>query len=87
MAATFDLGPRVSKLLRACPALSDAQLASTTQAVVAAVCGGHSADEAAAGATSSSGRDAVAALAGLVAHAACLDLTGDQLKGEAHAMP
>ena len=85
--AAFDLGPRVSKLLRACAALSDAQLASTTQAVLAAVCGGQSAEQAAAGAASSSSRDAVAALSALVTHAACLDLTGDQLKGEAHAMP
>ena len=82
--AASDLGPHVSALLRTASSLSEAQLTTTAEAVLQAVCGGASAEQTLAPhswAQQPAARDAVAAIAAVVTHAASFKLTGDQVKG------
>lgn len=80
----MEVGPQVSALLRSAGTLSEAQLATAAQAAVEAVCGGATAEQALAQhswAQQQAGRDAVAAVAAVVTHAASLNLSGEQVKG------
>jgi hypothetical protein len=82
--AALDLGPHVSALLRTASSLSEAQLTTTAEAVLQAVCGGASTEQTLAPhswAQQPAARDAVAAIAAVVTHAASFKLTGDQVKG------